>query len=87
MKKEKKSTSKPNADKTAFEFDKTKSYPIEEAIGLTKQLSQTKFDSTIEVHFRLGIDAKKGEQKIRTTVSLPHGTGKTVKVAAFVTPD
>ncbi len=85
----KKTTAKKilSKNKTKIEFDKTKSYPIEEAIGLTKQLSQTKFDSTIEVHFRLGIDAKKGEQQIRTTVSLPHGTGKTVKVAAFVAPD
>ena len=69
------------------EFDKNKAYPAGEAIELTKKLSKTKFDASIEVHFRLGIDTKKGDQQIRATVSLPHGTGKTVKVAAFVTPE
>lgn len=68
-------------------FDKTKSYSIEEAIELTKKLSKTKFDGSVEVHFRLGIDPKKGEQQIRSAVILPHGTGKTVKVAAFVSPE
>jgi large subunit ribosomal protein L1 len=68
------------------DFDTTKAYSIEEAIELIKKLSKTKFDGSVEAHFRLGIDAKKGEQQIRSAVSLPHGTGKTVKVAAFVTP-
>jgi len=67
--------------------DKTKAYPIEEAIELTKKLSKTKFDTSVEVHFRLGIDSKKGDQQIRAAVSLPHGTGKTVRVVAFVTPE
>jgi len=69
------------------EFDKTKIYPAKEAIELTKKLSKTKFDASVEVHFRLGIDTKKGDQQIRATVSLPHGTGKTIKVAAFVMPE
>ncbi len=69
------------------ELDKVRSYPIEEAIELTKKLSKTKFDASMEVHFRLGIDPKKGDQQIRTTVSLPHGTGKTIKIAAFVSPE
>jgi len=69
------------------DFDKTKTYPIEEAIELTKKLSKTKFDASVEVHFRLGIDPRKGDQQVRAAVSLPHGTGKTVKIAAFVTPD
>ena len=69
------------------EFDKTKVYPAKEAIELTKKLSKTKFDASVEAHFRLGIDTKKGDQQIRATVSLPHGTGKTVKVAAFVMPE
>ena len=69
------------------EFDKTKVYPAKEAIELTKKLSKTKFDASVEVHFRLGIDTKKGDQQIRATVSLPHGTGKTIKVAAFVMPE
>ncbi|MFA4834091.1 MAG: 50S ribosomal protein L1 [Patescibacteria group bacterium] len=68
-------------------FDKTKVYPAKEAMELTKKLSKTKFDASVEAHFRLGIDTKKGDQQIRATVSLPHGTGKTIKVAAFVMPE
>ena len=79
-------TKKKKAAKPKFEFDKSKSYPIAEAIELLKKASKTKFDSTVEAHFRLGIDPKKGDQQIRAAVSLPHGTGKTVKVAAFVSP-
>jgi len=78
---------KKTEEKNKIEFDKIKAYPIEEAIELTKKLSKTKFDASVEVHFRLGIDPKKGDQQIRTAVSLPHGTGKTVKVAAFVTSE
>ncbi|MFH0923936.1 MAG: 50S ribosomal protein L1 [Candidatus Falkowbacteria bacterium] len=70
-----------------IDFDKTKTYEIQKAIELTKQLSKTKFDASVEVHFRLGIDPKKGDQQIRSTVSLPHGTGKTIKVAAFVSAE
>jgi len=67
-------------------FDNTKSYPIAEALELVKTSNKAKFDATIEAHFRLGIDPKKGEQQVRGAVSLPYGTGKTVKVAAFVSP-
>lgn len=74
-------------NKTILDFDRTKSYPIAEAMELTKKLKKEKFDSSLEVHFRLGIDIKKGEQQIRGAVALPHGTGKTIKVAAFVTPE
>lgn len=70
-----------------YDYDKTKAYPVAEAIELAKKFSATKFDASIEVHFRLGIDTKKGDQQIRSAVSLPHGIGKTVKVAAFVTSD
>ncbi len=69
------------------ELDKLKKYPLLEAIQLSKSLSKAKFDASVEVHFRLGIDPKKGDQQIRSAVSLPHGTGKTVRVAAFVSPD
>jgi len=68
-------------------FEKNKAYAITEAIELTKKLAKTKFDSSVEVHFRLGIDTKKGEQQVRAAVTLPHGTGKTLKVAAFVSAD
>lgn len=65
-------------------IDAKKSYSPAEAIELAKKTSTTKFDSAIEVHVRLGIDPKKGEQQVRGTVTLPHGSGKTRKVAAFV---
>jgi large subunit ribosomal protein L1 len=64
--------------------DKTKTYSIDEAIKLIKETSNTKFDSSVEVHVRLGIDPSKSDQQIRSTVSLPHGNGKTKTVAAFV---
>lgn len=67
--------------------DKTKVYPIDEAVQLIKDTANTKFDSTIEVHVRLGVDVKKSDQQIRATVSLPHGTGKTKTIAAFVGPN
>jgi large subunit ribosomal protein L1 len=69
-------------------FDNKKAYELAEAIALAKKMSNTKFDSSIEVHVCLGIDPKKGDQQVRSTVTLPHGTGKTKKVAAFVSsPD
>ncbi|MBU1203398.1 50S ribosomal protein L1 [Patescibacteria group bacterium] len=68
-----------------IEADKV--YGIEEAVKLVKETSQVKFDASVEVHANLGIDPKKGDQIIRNSVVLPHGTGKTVKVAAFVPED
>ncbi|MBL8030522.1 MAG: 50S ribosomal protein L1 [Candidatus Doudnabacteria bacterium] len=65
--------------------DKNKVYTPEEAIELAKKTANTKFVGSIEVHIRTKIDPKKTDQAIRGTVSLPHGTGKTKKVAAFVT--
>ncbi|MDD2758242.1 MAG: 50S ribosomal protein L1 [Patescibacteria group bacterium] len=67
--------------------DKNKVYPVDEAIALVKETSGVKFDAAVEVHANLGIDPKKGEQQIRATVVLPHGTGKTLKVAAFVSAE
>lgn len=66
-------------------IDKTKIYTPEEAIELVKKTANTKFIGSIEVHVKTGIDPKKTDQQIRGTVSLPHGTGKSKKVAAFVT--
>ncbi|MCU0680568.1 MAG: 50S ribosomal protein L1 [Planctomycetes bacterium] len=68
-------------------YDKSIAYPIAQAVEIVKKTSKTKFDASIEVHFNLGIDPKKGEQQVRGAVSLPHGTGKTVKIAAFVSPE
>lgn len=67
--------------------DPKKTYSTEEAMELAKKTSTTKFDGTVEIHIRLGIDPKKSDQQVRGTVSLPHGTGKTRKVAAFVSAD
>jgi large subunit ribosomal protein L1 len=65
--------------------DAEKVYTVEEAIDLAMKTANTKFVGSIEVHVRTGIDAKKTDQAIRGTVSLPHGTGKSKRVAAFVT--
>lgn len=80
-------TSKIMTEEKKIEFDKQQVYQIQEAIELAKKLSKTKFDASVEVHAKLGIDPKKGDQQVRSAVSLPHGTGKTVKVAAFVSSD
>ena len=70
---------------TEFEqkVDKFKLYPIDEAVNLLKELSSVKFDETVEIHFNLGIDPRKGDQQIRSTLVLPHGTGKTKSVIVF----
>jgi len=68
-------------------IDPKKTYTAEEAIDLAKKTSTTKFDGTVEVHLRLGIDPKKSDQQVRGTVVLPHGSGKTRKVIAFVSAD
>lgn len=69
------------------EYDKFRSYAVKDAIELVKKMSKTKFDASVEAHFKLGIDPRKGDQQVRSAVSLPHGTGKTVKIAAFVSAD
>ncbi|NJN15821.1 MAG: 50S ribosomal protein L1 [Oscillochloris sp.] len=62
-------------------------YTPEEAIQLVKDTSYVKFDATVELHLRLGIDPRHADQNIRTTVALPHGTGKTVRVLVFAQGD
>ncbi|MCS6839239.1 MAG: 50S ribosomal protein L1 [Roseiflexaceae bacterium] len=64
-------------------IDRQRLYTPEEAIKLLKETSFTKFDPTVEVHLRLGIDPRHADQNVRSTVSLPHGTGKTVRVLVF----
>jgi len=64
-----------------------KSYPLAEATELLSKLSTTKFDATAEVHIRINADTTQADQLVRTTVTLPHGTGKSVTIAAFVQDD
>ena len=68
-------------------LDKNKIYSLTEASALVKSINVTKFDSSVDVHIRLGVDPKKADQAIRGTVSLPHGTGKTKRVLVLCTPD
>ena len=67
--------------------DKAKLYSLKEATTLVKEINCTKFDSSVDIHLRLGVDPKKADQQVRGTVTLPHGTGKTKKVLVLCTPD
>ncbi len=67
--------------------DRTKLYTIEEAAELVKDITYTKFDASVDMAVRLGVDPRKANQMVRGVVSLPHGTGKDMKVLALVTPD
>jgi large subunit ribosomal protein L1 len=71
----------------AEHIDPEKIYSPLEAVNVVKQASPTKFDATVEVAMRLGIDPRKADQMVRGTVSLPHGTGKTARVIVFATGD
>lgn len=68
-------------------FDQNKTYSLAEAAKVVKEITATKFDSSVDLAIRLGVDPKKANQMVRGIVSLPHGTGKTVRVLAIVTPD
>jgi large subunit ribosomal protein L1 len=68
-------------------IDKTKNYSLDEATKMVKDLNCTKFDSSVDLHIRLGVDPRKADQAIRGTVTLPHGTGKTKTVLVLCTPD
>ncbi len=68
-------------------YDTTKSYSLEEASGIVREISTTKFDSTVDIAVRLGVDPRKANQMVRGSVSLPHGTGKDVRVLVLCTPD
>jgi large subunit ribosomal protein L1 len=67
--------------------DSNKQYTLAEASNLVKDINCTKFDASVDVHVRLGIDPKKADQALRGTVTLPHGTGKTKRVLVLCTPD
>ena len=71
----------------AKKIDKNKIYSVEEAIKLVKETSATKFDGSVEVHLNLSIEPSKSDQQVRGAVTLPHGTGKTKKICAFVSGD
>ncbi|MDV6373511.1 50S ribosomal protein L1 [Deinococcus arenicola] len=67
--------------------DRDKQYTIDEAAAMVKELATAKFDETVEIHVRLGIDPRKSDQNVRGTVSLPHGTGRSVRVAVITKGD
>jgi large subunit ribosomal protein L1 len=67
----------------AKKVDRSRLYPPFEALGLAKETNPARFDATVEVAFKLGVDPRRADQIVRGTVSLPHGTGKTVRVAVF----
>ena len=66
--------------------DKTKSYPLQNAVEIVNKFPKAKFNETVEVAFHLGVDPKQSDQMVRGTVPLPHGSGKTVKVLVFAKP-
>ncbi|MBO4645619.1 MAG: 50S ribosomal protein L1 [Bacteroidales bacterium] len=74
--------------KEAFaKFDKTKAYPLVEAVNIVKDITYTKFDASFDIDVRLGVDPRKANQMVRGIVTLPHGTGKVVRVLVLCTPD
>jgi len=74
--------------KTALsKFDQEKTYSVADASKMVKDITTTKFDSSVDLAIRLGVDPRKANQMVRGTVSLPHGTGKTVRILALVPPE
>ena len=69
------------------QYDNSKTYSLPEAASLVKKITSTKFDASVDLAVRLGVDPKKSNQMVRGTVSLPHGTGKDVRVLVLCTPD
>ena len=76
-----------NQKESILKVDSTKSYTLREASTLVKEITFTKFDASVDLAIRLGVDPKKSTEMVRGVVALPHGTGKKVKVLALVTPD
>ena len=76
-----------NRKEALTKYDQAKAYTLPEAACIVKQISNTKFDSTVDLSVRLGVDPRKANQMVRGTVSLPHGTGKDVKVLVLCNPD
>jgi large subunit ribosomal protein L1 len=76
-----------NRKEALSNYDNEKSYSLEDASKIVKDISKFKFDPTVDIAVRLGVDPRKANQMVRGTVSLPHGTGKNVKVLVLCTPD
>jgi large subunit ribosomal protein L1 len=76
-----------NQKAIAEKFDADKAYSLEEAASLVKEFSKTKFDASVDLAVRLGVDPRKANQMVRGVVSLPHGTGKDVRVLVLCNPD
>ncbi len=68
-------------------YDSTKEYELEEALKIVEQSAKAKFDETVELHLKLGVDSRHADQQVRGTIILPHGTGKSQKILAFVKED
>lgn len=68
-------------------FDKSKIYSLNEAVDIVKQITYTKFDASVDLNIRLGVDPRKANQMVRGSVTLPHGTGKTARVLVLCTPE
>ena len=68
-------------------FDKNQAYPLPEAVNIVKSITYTKFDASFDIDVRLGVDPRKANQMVRGIVTLPHGTGKVVRVLVLCTPD
>ena len=76
-----------NQRESIIKVDSTRTYSLREASTLVKEITFTKFDASVDLAIRLGVDPKKATEMVRGIVTLPHGTGKKVKVLALVTPD
>lgn len=76
-----------NQKNTLEKFDLTKEYSIDDASSMVKDISFTKFDASVDLDIRLGVDPRKADQMVRGVVALPHGTGKQVRVLVLCTPD
>lgn len=76
-----------NRKEALVKYNKEEIFPIEKAIDIVKETTYTKFDASVDLDIRLGVDPRKANQMVRGTVALPHGTGKTVRVLVLCTPD
>ena len=76
-----------NRKESLAKLDKSKIYTLTEAVDVVKNITYTKFDSSVDIDIRLGVDPRKANQMVRGTVTLPYGTGKTIRVLVLCTPD